>query len=209
MDLYFQGLARLNKGWTPDSVAQARSLFDRALSADPDNVDALIGSARADARAGAFLYSTDPITAFAAAEAKLAKALSSVPDYARAHLYMGIVDIYTKRAAKGIVWISLGCAASERARPGATFAAAVRRRRRRGRGRRRRRGDGVAHGRAVMAHPSHRRQGARAARAAKRRLGPHRPRLSMGSFTPRVPDTARRSSPLIWCPTKLRSSAAR
>ena len=48
MDLYFQGLAWLNKGLTPDNVAQARSFFDRALAADPDNVDALIGSARAD-----------------------------------------------------------------------------------------------------------------------------------------------------------------
>ena len=48
MDLYFQGLAWFNKGLTPDNVAQARSFFDRALSADPDNVDALIGSALAD-----------------------------------------------------------------------------------------------------------------------------------------------------------------
>ena len=47
MDLYFQGMAWLNKGPTPDNVAQARSFFDRALAADPDNVDALIGSARA------------------------------------------------------------------------------------------------------------------------------------------------------------------
>ena len=46
MDLYFQGLAWLNKGTTPDNVAQARSFFDRALAADPDNVDALVGSAR-------------------------------------------------------------------------------------------------------------------------------------------------------------------
>ena len=45
MDLYFQGLAWFNKGLTPDNVAQARSFFDRALTADPDNVDALIGSA--------------------------------------------------------------------------------------------------------------------------------------------------------------------
>ena len=52
MDLYFQGLAWLNKGLTPDNVAQARSFFDRALTADPDNVDALIGSARADACRG-------------------------------------------------------------------------------------------------------------------------------------------------------------
>ena len=48
MDLYFQGLAWLNKGVTPDNIARARSFFDRALAADPDNVDALIGSASAD-----------------------------------------------------------------------------------------------------------------------------------------------------------------
>jgi TolB-like protein len=41
IDLYFQGMAWLNKGLTPDHVAQARSFFDRALAADPDNVDAL------------------------------------------------------------------------------------------------------------------------------------------------------------------------
>jgi TolB-like protein/class 3 adenylate cyclase len=102
MDLYFQGLAWLNKGMTPDNVARARSFFDRALAADPDNVDALIGSARADTRAGAFLFLADPMTAFAAAEAKLTKALSSVPDHAGAHLILGIAHIYTKRAAEGI-----------------------------------------------------------------------------------------------------------
>ena len=102
MDLYFQGLAWLNKGATPDNVAQARSFFDRALVADPDNVDALVGSAGADAVAGANLFVTDPMAAFAAAEAKLTKALSSVPDHARGHMYLGVVDIFTKRAAEGI-----------------------------------------------------------------------------------------------------------
>ena len=42
MDLYFQGLAWFNKGVNPDHVAKARGFFDRALSADPDNVDALV-----------------------------------------------------------------------------------------------------------------------------------------------------------------------
>ena len=60
MDLYFQGLAWLNKGSTPDNVAQARSFFDRALAADPDNVDALVGSARADVADGAHFFVTDP-----------------------------------------------------------------------------------------------------------------------------------------------------
>ena len=102
MDLYFQGSAWLNKGYTPGNVAQARGFFDRALAADPDNVDALVGSARADAVEGANSFVTDPMAAFAACEAKLTTALSAVPDHARAHLYLGIVDIWTKRAAQGI-----------------------------------------------------------------------------------------------------------
>ena len=101
MDLYFQGLAWLNKGMTPDNVAQAREFFDRALSVDPDNVDALIGSARADIIEGHFIFVTDPTTAFFAAEAKLTKALSSVPDHPRGHMTLGLVDIFTKRATRG------------------------------------------------------------------------------------------------------------
>jgi tetratricopeptide (TPR) repeat protein len=42
------------------------------------------------------------MAAFAAAEAKLTKALSSVPDHARGQTTLGIVYIYTKRAARGI-----------------------------------------------------------------------------------------------------------
>jgi hypothetical protein len=34
MDLQFQGLAWINKGASPENVAQAQSLFDRALAAD-------------------------------------------------------------------------------------------------------------------------------------------------------------------------------
>lgn len=40
MDLYFQGMAWLNEGRTPDNIRQARGFFDRPLSADPSNVDA-------------------------------------------------------------------------------------------------------------------------------------------------------------------------
>ena len=102
MDVYFQGLAWYNKGASSDNVAQARSFFDRALAVDPDNVDALIGSARADVREGANFFVSNPMAAFAAAEAKLTKALSSVPDHARGHGLLGYVDILTRRAAEGI-----------------------------------------------------------------------------------------------------------
>ena len=102
MDLYFQGLAWLNKARTPDNVAQARGFFDRALSVDPANVGALIGSAGAEAIEGALSFVTDPMAALAAAEAKVTKALSSVPDHAHGHQLLGFVKICTKRAAEGI-----------------------------------------------------------------------------------------------------------
>jgi TolB-like protein len=102
MDLYFQGLAWLNKGMSPDSLARARSFFERALTADPDNIDALIGSGRVDGLEGTFLFVSDHMAAFAASEATLTKALCAVPDHAPAHLYLGLVDILTKRATQGI-----------------------------------------------------------------------------------------------------------
>ena len=49
MDLYFQGMACLNKGLTPEYMAQARGFFERALALDPDNIEALVGTARVDA----------------------------------------------------------------------------------------------------------------------------------------------------------------
>jgi TolB-like protein/class 3 adenylate cyclase len=102
MDLYFQAMARLNRGSTPGNVAQACTFFDRALAADPDNVEALIGSGFVDLVQGALSFVTDPIAAFAAAEAKLSRALSSVPDHALGHTWLGLVEILTKRAAQGI-----------------------------------------------------------------------------------------------------------
>lgn len=83
-------------------MAQARSFFDRALAVDPYNVDALVGSAIADVLAASLLFVTDPMAAFAAAEGKLTKALLAVPEHARGHLWLGAVDIFTKRAALGI-----------------------------------------------------------------------------------------------------------
>jgi TolB-like protein/class 3 adenylate cyclase len=102
MDLYFQGLAWFNKGVNPQNVAQARSFFDCALAVDPDNAEALVGSARADIREGAHSFVAAPMAAFAAAEVKLTKALSSVPDHARGHVMLGFVYIFSKRGAQGI-----------------------------------------------------------------------------------------------------------
>ena len=49
------------------------------------------------------------MAAFAAAEAKLTKALSSVPDHARGHQLLGFVDMWTRRAEEGIVTPRRAC----------------------------------------------------------------------------------------------------
>jgi tetratricopeptide (TPR) repeat protein len=47
-------------------------------------------------------FATDPAAAFAAAEEKLTRALSAVPDHPRAHSVLGFVNVYAKRATQGI-----------------------------------------------------------------------------------------------------------
>src|ERR1700677_2362526 len=101
MNFYFQALAWYNKGLSRDNVARARSFFERALSSEPDNVDALGGSGRAYT-AASVMFATDPAPAFAAAEAKAARALSRVQDHARGHASLGYIKIYTRRALEGI-----------------------------------------------------------------------------------------------------------
>ena len=102
MDLYFQGRAAYNRGVSPHLLAMARGFFERALAADPSNIDALAGVARADL-IDAWSYQTDdPRPLWAAAEAKLSKALAAAPNNARAHLYMGLLLVATNRVARGI-----------------------------------------------------------------------------------------------------------
>jgi TolB-like protein/DNA-binding winged helix-turn-helix (wHTH) protein/Flp pilus assembly protein TadD len=102
IDLCFQGLACLHRGLTLDHAVQARKFFDLALAADPENVDALIGSGSTHTLEGAMSLAADPFAAFAAAEAKLTTALSLAPNHAHGHMWLGLVDILTKRVAEGI-----------------------------------------------------------------------------------------------------------
>ena len=102
MDLYFQGMACVNKGSTPEYMAKARSFFERALELDSGNIEALVGTAVVDATSGASMMTNDRIARLAAAEAALTKALSMAPEHATAHLYLGVVEICTNRATQGI-----------------------------------------------------------------------------------------------------------
>jgi TolB-like protein/class 3 adenylate cyclase/Flp pilus assembly protein TadD len=102
MDLYFQGMAWFNKGATPENLARARTLFERALALDPAHVNALVGVGIVDLESGPSFASADRAERLASAEAAVAKALSAAPDDAGAHWCMGAVLVWTNRAAQGI-----------------------------------------------------------------------------------------------------------
>jgi TolB-like protein/class 3 adenylate cyclase len=102
MDLYFQGEAWINRGVTFESMNKARSFFERALTLDPANVEALAGMSQVEANLAISLSTSDKAARFAAAEAAAAEALSLAPDHALAHLSMGMVLGFTNRAAQGI-----------------------------------------------------------------------------------------------------------
>jgi tetratricopeptide (TPR) repeat protein len=102
MDLYFQGMSCYNRGFTPDSLSEARKLFERALALDPSNVNAIVGAARTHSASAGHHMSDHRDAEMAAAEAFAVKALSIAPDNALAHLCLGVVQMFTNRAAQGI-----------------------------------------------------------------------------------------------------------
>jgi TolB-like protein/class 3 adenylate cyclase len=102
MDLVFQGRAWWNKGLIPEHMIQARGFFEQALARDPRSIEAMVGLARVDAALGAAFMSDDWSARLVAAEATLTSVLSLAPNHAWAHLILGVVQMYTRRAAEGI-----------------------------------------------------------------------------------------------------------
>jgi adenylate cyclase len=102
MDLYFQGMAWFNKGRNPADIARARDFFERALALDPDNFDAVVGRACADAQAATGYYLDEKAKRLASVEANLNRVLSQSPNNARAHYCLGRVKVQTKRGVEGI-----------------------------------------------------------------------------------------------------------
>jgi TolB-like protein len=102
MDLYFRGMSAYNRGFNPDNLAEARKLFECALALDPGNVDAIVGAALVDSWFAGTHMSDDRAAHMGAAEALAIKVLSIAPENARAHLCLGIIQIFTYRAAQGI-----------------------------------------------------------------------------------------------------------
>jgi TolB-like protein/class 3 adenylate cyclase/Flp pilus assembly protein TadD len=102
MDLTFQGRAWYNKGITPDNLAAARLLYERALALDPANVWGLVGIAAVDLAVALNFLPDDRAARLAAAEAIATKAVSVAPENAVAHLCLGLVQIHTNRASQGV-----------------------------------------------------------------------------------------------------------
>ncbi|MBR0776734.1 winged helix-turn-helix domain-containing protein [Bradyrhizobium diazoefficiens] len=101
MDLYFQGMAYLHRGTDPASLSQARTFFEQALRLDAGNVEAMVGMADVDTmRATSMLI--DRRAPLRVVEEFLTRILAKTPNHARAHCLMGVVQIFTKRAAPGI-----------------------------------------------------------------------------------------------------------
>jgi TolB-like protein/Flp pilus assembly protein TadD len=102
MDLYFQGMASVNRGSDPVNLSQAHKFFEQALCLDADNIDAMVGTAFVDAMRGTSMQTGDRTARLAAAETTLAMVLAHTPNHAMAHCLLGVVQIFTKRAAQGI-----------------------------------------------------------------------------------------------------------
>jgi len=83
-------------------MAQARGFFEQAVTLDPGNIEAMVGLAKADVALAAALMTDDWSARLVAAEATSTKVLSLAPNHAWAHLVLGIVQMYTRRAAEGI-----------------------------------------------------------------------------------------------------------
>jgi TolB-like protein/Tfp pilus assembly protein PilF len=102
MDLYFQGRSYLNKGITPDFIAQAQRYFERVLAIDPGHVDAAVSMAQARIATGASFFTETRENHLEAAEKELIGVLGKEPRHARAHLLLGTVLNLTDRATQGI-----------------------------------------------------------------------------------------------------------
>jgi tetratricopeptide (TPR) repeat protein len=102
MDLYFQGMACVNKGSTPENMAQARDFYEHALALDPGNIEALVGTAFVDSVSFALFFTDDRAARAAAAEAALTQVLSLAPNHASGQYLLGYVYMITNRAAEGI-----------------------------------------------------------------------------------------------------------
>jgi tetratricopeptide (TPR) repeat protein len=92
----------INKGLTVEHLALADAFLRRAMALDPNNVEALVGSALVDIHLAAGFLTDDRAARIATAETKAIKALSQAPNRALAHFSFGIACSLTNRNAEAV-----------------------------------------------------------------------------------------------------------
>jgi tetratricopeptide (TPR) repeat protein len=102
LDLCFQGLACANKSFAPQNLAQARDYFERSLSLDDSNIEALVGIGMVDAVMVEGGAGCDLAARAANAEAVLRRASALAPDHTFAHYWLGTTILYDDRAERAI-----------------------------------------------------------------------------------------------------------
>jgi TolB-like protein/class 3 adenylate cyclase len=102
MDLFFQGMAWFNKGFTAEFMTRAHGSFERALQLDPEDVLSLTWLAGVNLVIGSAGLTDDQRARFATAEAALTKALSLAPNYSFAHFWLGYTQTFSNRPIEGI-----------------------------------------------------------------------------------------------------------
>ena len=102
MDLYFRGMACINRGFTAEYLGQAEAFIDRALALDPGNVDIIAAKSLINSHIAGGRLSGDRTARLAVAEAEGIRALALAPNYALAHFALGATYTLTQRNAEGI-----------------------------------------------------------------------------------------------------------
>ena len=97
LDLYFQGMAAYNAGWSPEFLTKARALFERALALDPSQIPARYMIASVDVVAATGVMADDRAARLASAERTWTNILAIEPSFARAHLALGAIQMNTNR----------------------------------------------------------------------------------------------------------------
>jgi class 3 adenylate cyclase/TolB-like protein len=102
MDHYFQGMAWFNKGFAPDNLSRAKNYFERALSLDAGNVEALVGIAWTNCVFAHIHTSDDRLARLAAGEVFATRALALAPEHPLGHMCLGLAYVFNYRATQGI-----------------------------------------------------------------------------------------------------------
>jgi tetratricopeptide (TPR) repeat protein len=102
LDFWFRGMDWINRGITPDSLANARDCFDRALAIDPANVRATLGKVMATAIETRMRGLAGPSEKLAEAEALVTRALAKEPNNAHGRFCLALVLMFSRRTEQAI-----------------------------------------------------------------------------------------------------------